>query len=247
MPTGTVQFLDGSTPLGTEPLQGGSAVLTTSTLVTGAHSITAAYSGDVNFNPRTSSPLTQVIEGPPDFAMTISPAGTTISAGNLANFTVKVAPQNAFVGTVTLSCSWTNTPSGTSCQLSPSSLTISSDGTAGASTLTVYTAGSMASTNFDRSWPSRLVYAVFCFGLAPVGFVWSTVSSQRQMTFFSFCLVALLAGILLFEVACGGGGGGQVNPQTGTPTGAYSVVVTATTSGSSGAIQHSSTVTVTVQ
>jgi hypothetical protein len=247
MPTGTVQFLDGSTPLGTEPLQGGSAVLTTSTLVTGAHSITAAYSGDVNFNPRTSSPLTQVIEGPPDFAMTISPAGTTISAGNSANFTVKVAPQNAFVGTVTLSCSWTNTPSGTSCQLSPSSLTISSDGTAGASTLTVYTAGSMASTNFDRSWPSRLVYAVFCFGLAPVGFVWSTVSSQRQMTFFSFCLVALLAGILLFEVACGGGGGGQVNPQTGTPTGAYSVVVTATTSGSSGAIQHSSTVTVTVQ
>jgi hypothetical protein len=52
---------------------------------------------------------------------------------------------------------------------------------------------------------------------------------------------------LLFEVACGGGGGEKVNPQSGTPSGTYSVVITATTSGSSGSIQHSSTVTVTVQ
>ena len=56
-PTGTVQFLDGSTLLGTSLLNGGSAVLTTSTLATGTHTVTAAYSGDVEFNPRTSNPL----------------------------------------------------------------------------------------------------------------------------------------------------------------------------------------------
>jgi len=43
--------------LGTSPLNGGSAVLTTSTLATGTHTVTAAYSGDVEFNPRTSNPL----------------------------------------------------------------------------------------------------------------------------------------------------------------------------------------------
>jgi hypothetical protein len=48
-PTGTVQFRDGATNLGSQTLTGGSASVTTSTLAAGLRTITADYSGDANF------------------------------------------------------------------------------------------------------------------------------------------------------------------------------------------------------
>ena len=54
-PTGTVDFLDGTTPLDTETLKAGVATFSTSTLTVATHSITAVYSGDTNFTTSTSS------------------------------------------------------------------------------------------------------------------------------------------------------------------------------------------------
>lgn len=45
-PTGSVEFFDGATSLGTVPVTGGVAELATTALATGAHSITAVYGGD---------------------------------------------------------------------------------------------------------------------------------------------------------------------------------------------------------
>ncbi len=61
-PTGTVTFKDGSTVLATIKVASGSATFTTSTLVKGTHSLTATYSGDGNFIPKSSSVLTQVVQ-----------------------------------------------------------------------------------------------------------------------------------------------------------------------------------------
>ncbi len=44
--TGAVQFLDGTTALGTGTVTGGAASLSVSSLAVGAHSITAAYAGN---------------------------------------------------------------------------------------------------------------------------------------------------------------------------------------------------------
>jgi hypothetical protein len=60
-PSGTVLFLDGSTPLDTEPLSGGTAAFTTSALSVGSHDITVVYSGDSLFAPSTSAVLTQTV------------------------------------------------------------------------------------------------------------------------------------------------------------------------------------------
>ena len=50
-PTGTVQFMDGATPIGVpQTLSGGTASVATTGLPVGMHVITAAYSGDTNFN-----------------------------------------------------------------------------------------------------------------------------------------------------------------------------------------------------
>jgi YVTN family beta-propeller protein len=62
-PIGEVNFLDGTTVLGTSPLSGGQASFNTSSLTLGSHSITAAYSGDTNFDSSTSSVLTQNVLG----------------------------------------------------------------------------------------------------------------------------------------------------------------------------------------
>jgi len=63
IPTGSVQFADGTTILATVPLdQNGVASYTTSGLTTGTHTIRTKYSGDPNFNPNMGKAITQIIE-----------------------------------------------------------------------------------------------------------------------------------------------------------------------------------------
>jgi hypothetical protein len=58
-----MQFLDGTTALGTVTISGRSASLAVSKLAVGAHSITAVYSGDTNTAASTSAVLTQTVMG----------------------------------------------------------------------------------------------------------------------------------------------------------------------------------------
>ncbi|MFY9224977.1 MAG: Ig-like domain repeat protein, partial [Blastocatellia bacterium] len=75
-PTGTIQFKDGVTNLGSPvTLASGSASVQVSTLTTGSHSLTAVYSGDNNFNPSTSAAITQ----------TVNKANTTTAVVSNAN------------------------------------------------------------------------------------------------------------------------------------------------------------------
>lgn len=65
-PTGSVVFRDGTINLGTVPLSGTSAALTTSGLPSGTHSITASYLGSTEEQPSTSNTVSQVITAAPD-------------------------------------------------------------------------------------------------------------------------------------------------------------------------------------
>jgi len=71
-PTGVVSFLDGTTTIGSANLSSSkTAAVTTSTLSVGSHSITASYSGDLNFIGSTSSVLNQVVQGAVVYLSTI--------------------------------------------------------------------------------------------------------------------------------------------------------------------------------
>jgi hypothetical protein len=60
-PTGSVQFNDGGTLLGISALVGGKATFTTNGLAIGPHSITAVYTGSVDYLGSTSPVLTQQV------------------------------------------------------------------------------------------------------------------------------------------------------------------------------------------
>ena len=62
---GNVAFKDGGATLGSVPVAGGQAVLSTSALTNGLHSITAEYSGDATFGASTSNSVSQSVASPP--------------------------------------------------------------------------------------------------------------------------------------------------------------------------------------
>jgi uncharacterized membrane protein len=62
IPSGSVIFLDGTTPLGTGTLNGqGQATYTSTALTAGSHTITAIYGGDSSFIGLNATALTQVV------------------------------------------------------------------------------------------------------------------------------------------------------------------------------------------
>ena len=67
VPTGTVTLTDGTTTLGTAPLDAsGNVTLTVKTLITiGTHSIVASYSGDANYTAVQSAAFTQTVSAAP--------------------------------------------------------------------------------------------------------------------------------------------------------------------------------------
>ena len=68
-PTGTAQFFDGATSLGTTNLNTSGVAQFSATLAAGNHSITATYSGSPNFSSSTSNALT----------LTTTPVGSNVS------------------------------------------------------------------------------------------------------------------------------------------------------------------------
>jgi hypothetical protein len=90
-PTGTVQFMDGTSTLGAPiTLTAGSAGLTTSSLAGGTHSITAVYSGDVSNTPSTSAVLSEVISLKTTTTTSVATSADPAPPGQLVTFTASV-------------------------------------------------------------------------------------------------------------------------------------------------------------
>jgi hypothetical protein len=169
-----------------------------------------------------------------DFSISASaPTPATVSRGQSSTSTVTLAHVNTFDNPVVLSCSVQPTQSAPSCSLNPDSVSFDANGHATA-TLTLSTGPAMAS----------LVPASVRHGGIPPRFLWLPLAGFALMGAGLGCrspnglvrpaLGALLLGGLILQAACGGGG------STAQP---YTVTIT----GTSGATQHSTTATLTVQ
>jgi hypothetical protein len=96
VPTGTVQFFDGATSLGTVPLTAGSAQLITTALAPGTHSITAVYGGDANLGGSTSTAVSQYAGTVNPTHQQIGTVGTYTQQTGLYRVTVNVTNTTAF-------------------------------------------------------------------------------------------------------------------------------------------------------
>src|SRR6266702_859941 len=157
IPTGTVPFLDGASSLGTGTLDSsGIATLTTASLAVGAHSITASYGGDTNFDPSSSSPLSQTVNKAATTVTSISSANPSVF-GQPVTFTATVSsPAGIPTGTVTFLDGASSLGTGTLDSSGIATLTTASLAV-GAHSITASYGGD---TNFDPSSSSPLSQTV---------------------------------------------------------------------------------------
>jgi hypothetical protein len=152
-PTGSVQFMDGSSRLGTAQTVGGLGIasLTTTGLTAGTHLITAVYTNiDGNFRGSTSSSLSQVVT---DFSITASPSSQTIPSGHQAIYSILVTPIGGLTGAVALSCS--GAPPNSTCTVSPSTANL--QGAAITSTVTLSANQNVNHGTFTLTFTGALV------------------------------------------------------------------------------------------
>jgi hypothetical protein len=226
-PTGNILFYVANQQIGTATLSGGRAYLKTASLPAGDDVITASYSGNSEFAPSTSKPITIKIMGP-DFTVLATPSTVTLSPGSSAVVALLITPMNGFNDTPLLSCS--GLPSGSSCSFG--TMAKEADGTAVVD-MTIRTPPLSADSQAPRV-PRR----PFVLAFLPL-LLWISSKRRKQLRGF-LTLPAILAALLLLgggTIGCAGKASFS-STQTAAPA-AISVVVTARTNTG---ISHTTTV-----
>ena len=238
-PTGTVSFYDGSTLLDTATLSAGVATYSTTSLATGSHTLTAVYSGDINFTASSTTSATTVTVAALDFTMTATPASQSGNQG--ATFTYQLAVAPAYSGTPypgTLTFTATGLPTGATLTFTPSSVAANAGPQTVSMAIATAQTGSAAVQPLDLG--RKMAPLALAFLLLPFA---GTRRMRRHGRRFGrmICLLLLALGGVVATAALSGCGsnGGQKNGQETI----YAITVTAT----SGTVTHTSMVDLTVE
>lgn len=207
--------------------------------------------GFVQFNDN-AGPAGQVISlsgTGADFLLSSSPTSNTVSAGGSATYTVTVTPTGGFNQAVSLACS--SPPPGVSCAFSPGSVTPSGSGAA-TSTVTVattaagFTLPKMWTPLFPAGHPAlRVPWWCFLAALIVLAACLRWAPSRRGLRPVLRCAGAVLAVLLLVELAAPGCGGKSTT--VSTPTGSYQVLVDGSTSAGSTSVTNPTVLILVVQ
>ncbi|HTV60330.1 MAG TPA: choice-of-anchor D domain-containing protein [Verrucomicrobiae bacterium] len=170
----------------------------------------------------------------------------TVTAGGTATYNLEIDPSGGFTGSVALTCSEPVAISGTSCSVSPTSVTVTASGP-GAFTVSVPTTAAESAAWKRQSGKSNsdgieeiLLVLLFSFGMACLP------GERRRERLFG--AAAGLALAVALTASCGGGGSAATDPPfTSTGTYANAVTVTATTGTGATAATRTAELTLVVQ
>jgi len=190
-------------------------------------SATLSVADNAAGSPQTVSLTgTGTVPPPPTFAISSNTTAQTVQPGGSAQYSITVTPQNgAYSNPVTFSA--TGLPSGATATFSPASLTPGSS--AAATQLTIQTAAPVNAAGIGSGWP------IAASVLPLLGLLFGVRQLRRRWVTLAVLLFASL-GTLTALTGCGGGFGLTTSTH-------YSVTVT----GTSGAIQQTTTVQLIVQ
>jgi len=234
-PSGSVAFYSGGVLIGSSPVAGGSASLSTSALLTGTDAISAVYSGDTDFTTSSSATLSQLVE---DFKLAVSGVSVlSIVPGTSATFSgVLQSLSGPFSFPIALSL--TGLPPGATATFTPPSVNLGSG--PATTTLTVQTAATASVHS-----PALFGGGTISLALLLLPFTFSRKLRKRagRMKFLlSLAMLATLGGLTALT-GCGSGSG-----LLGQPAQTYTINLIGTATGANGAVlQHTTSVTLTVQ
>lgn len=237
-PTGNVTFSDGTTVLGSGPLNSsGVATLTITSLTSpGTHSITAGYGGDANNLGSTSNALTVTVDAA-TFTFSVSPMSQSITSGSSAAYNLTVTPSGSYTSQVSFSCSF-SPPSSATCSASP--VTPNSNTT----TTTLTISGATPAAAVIHASP---LYG-FWIPLSAIGLVLFGSGRRSKIQRGKYWLVFAILAVVGVALSGCNASSGSTSPTSKPQT--YQITVTATAtataSGSSGALTTTQTVSLTV-
>jgi hypothetical protein len=198
--------------------QSGTLTVTSSTLTTGA---TAALSGMGV-----------------DFTVTVSgSASQTVASGETGSYTLVITPLNGSAGAFTFQCG--TLPANALCLFNPTTETLGS-GVTGNVTVQISTGQSGSSARVASPLGWRVLPLACGFVLLPLAW-----RRRRNGLLLAVLLATVAGGASSCSGSGGGSGGNPTNPTKGTnptPSGTYSIPATVLSSG----VQHSVTLTLTV-
>lgn len=196
------------------------------------------------------SPETVALTGTgQDFSIASSTPTATVAAGQTATYSVSVSPGGGFSQTVSLSC--TGAPSLSTCDISPSSVTLNGTSPTPVTVTVATTAPALILPEFPRMMlPRTLDFrpAPLFLVLLILALMASVIREHRKR---EVSLAAVLSLVLLLclgiTLAACGGGSPSVAPKPGTPAGNYSLTVSGTFTSGSTTLVHNTKLTLVVQ
>jgi hypothetical protein len=174
----------------------------------------------------------------PDYSVATAPSGTTITAGQVATFSVSAAPAAGFNQTITWTC--TGAPMASTCSVSPASSPMDGSNVATTTVSLTTTAHSGAALvgkfRFAPPLLPRQFLPIFIAWLLVLLILHKLRRTERSRRLLTAAAVLVLVAVC---ASCGGGTstGSPPPPTGGTPAGTYTITVT----GTSGSLSHSAT------
>lgn len=203
-PTGTVTFLNGTTPVGSATLNSSGVAAVVPNLTAGVnYSITANYGGDADHAPSTSQAVS-ITGTASSFNVTVAPAALTMTTSQNQTITVTLTSHGGFTDTIGMGCA--SLPAGVTCQFAPTSVTLPANGTA-STQLTLDTNSPLTggSTAANRPEGGRGISLAGVFLPLSALFGWLFWRLRRRHTgVFTLILVGILSAAALLATGCSG-------------------------------------------